>query len=94
MRVFDGQDRFLGQWVQENVFWKIRGPARRRRPAGRPHAAKNLRAWDFHVSVGDREAATIIKSWEGWARTAWTRADRYVVRINEPHGATCASCSS
>lgn len=24
LRVFDGQNRFLGQWVQQNVFWKIR----------------------------------------------------------------------
>jgi uncharacterized protein YxjI len=86
LRVFDGQDRFLGQWVQQNVFWKIRWTLLD--AAGRPVAhmkAANLRAWDFHVEVGGREAATIVKSWEGWARTAWTRADRYVIRINEQH---------
>lgn len=86
LRVFDGQDRYLGQWAQENVFWKIRWTLldAAGRPVARMHAA-NLRAWDFHVDVGGREAATIIKSWEGWARTAWTRADRYVIRINEHH---------
>ncbi len=86
LRVFDGQNRFLGQWVQQNVFWKIRWTLLD--AAGQPLAhmkATNLRAWDFHVEVGGREAATIIKSWEGWARTAWTRADRYVIRINEEH---------
>jgi hypothetical protein len=85
VRVFDGNDRFLGQWVQENVFWKIRWTLLD--AAGQPvsrMSAKNVRAWDFHVVVAGREAATIVKSWEGWARTAWTRADRYVVRINDP----------
>lgn len=86
LRVFDGHDRYLGQWAQENVFWKIRWTLldAAGRPVARMHAA-NVRAWDFHVDVGGREAATIIKSWEGWARTAWTRADRYVIRINEHH---------
>jgi hypothetical protein len=86
VHVFDGADRFLGTIRQENVFWKIRfqlvdaagnvvGGMR----------AQNVRAWDFqvHDSLG-REVATVIKSWEGWARTALTRADRYVVRIHEP----------
>jgi uncharacterized protein YxjI len=85
LHVFDGNDRYLGQWAQENVFWKIRWTLSD--AAGRPIArmqAANLRAWDFHVDVGGREGATVVKSWEGWARTAWTRADRYVVRVNAP----------
>ncbi len=28
--------------------------------------------------------ATVVKSWEGWGRTAFTRADRYAVRVHEP----------
>jgi hypothetical protein len=26
----------------------------------------------------------MVKSWEGWARTAFTRADRYVVQVHQP----------
>jgi hypothetical protein len=26
----------------------------------------------------------VVKSWEGWGRTAFTRADHYVVRVHEP----------
>lgn len=86
IHVFDGHDRFLGTIKQENVFWKIRFQLLD--PAGRVVGhlrAKNVRAWDFHVVDHlEREVGTIVKSWEGWARTAWTRADRYVLRIHEP----------
>jgi uncharacterized protein YxjI len=84
LHVFDGQNRFLGTWRQENVFWKIRFTLTD--ASGRPVArmkAANLRAWDFHIEANGREVATIVKSWEGWGRTAFTRADRYVVRVNE-----------
>lgn len=86
LEVFDADDRYLGKVKQQNVFWKINfqlvdavgnvvGHLR----------AKNVRAWDFHVEDAyGREVATVVKSWEGWARTAWTRADRYVLRIHEP----------
>lgn len=86
VHVFDGQDRFLGTIRQRNVFWKIRFDLLD--PAGRVVGhlrAENVRAWDFHVVDHlEREVGTIVKSWEGWARTAWTRADRYVLRIHEP----------
>ena len=85
LHVFDGDDRHLGTIRQRNVFWKIRfdlvdangevvGYLR----------AENVRAWDFEVVDRDeRPVAEVVKSWEGWARTALTRADRYVVRIGE-----------
>jgi hypothetical protein len=47
--------------------------------------AANVRAWDFHVEdAWGREVATIVKSWEGWGRSAWTRADRYVLKVHQP----------
>lgn len=84
LRVFAGDDRYLGTIQQENVFWKIRFMIydAQHRPVAQLRA-QNVRAWDFRVVAGDRELATIVKSWEGWGRTAFTRADRYVLRINE-----------
>ena len=85
LHVHDGTDRFLGTIRQRNVLWKIRfdlvdagggviGQLR----------AENLRAWDFQiVDRYERPVAEVVKSWEGWARTGLTRADRYVVRIGE-----------
>ena len=33
--------------------------------------AENLRAWDFKVyDLHQRVVATLVKTWEGWARTA------------------------
>jgi hypothetical protein len=86
LHVFDGTDRFLGTIRQLNIFWKVRfalvdaGGT----PVGHLRA-ENLRAWDFHVfDRYERRVATVVKSWEGWARTAFTRADHYVVRVHEP----------
>lgn len=85
VHVFDGQDHYLGTLRQENVFWKIRfeivdaagsvvGLMR----------AENLRAWDFEVrDAHGRSLATVIKSWEGWGKTAFTRADSYVIRVHQ-----------
>lgn len=85
MHVFDGDDRYVGTIRQENVFWKIRFQLLD--AAGNVVGgmrAENVRAWDFQIhDAYGHEIATVIKSWEGWARTALTRADRYVVRIHE-----------
>ena len=86
VHVFDGDDRFLGTIQQRNVWWKIRFGlvGADGREVGQLRA-ENLRAWDFHVyDAAGRCVATVIKSWEGWARTAVTRADRYVVRVHVP----------
>jgi uncharacterized protein YxjI len=86
VHVFDGSNRFLGSIVQQNVFWKIRFELRTPEGwvIGHMHA-ENVRAWDFAITDGTgREVAKVVKSWEGWARTAFTRADRYVARIHEP----------
>jgi uncharacterized protein YxjI len=90
VHVFDGHDRFLGTIRQDNMLWKIN--FKLLDPAGNLVGwlrAGNVRAWDFHIEdARGREVATVVKSWEGWGRTAFTRADRYVLRIHEPlpHG--------
>jgi uncharacterized protein YxjI len=85
LHVFDGADRFVGTIRQRNVFWKIRFELVD--AAGEVVGflrAENVRAWDFRVlDRYERPIAELVKSWEGWARTAFTRADRYAVRIGE-----------
>lgn len=86
LHVFSGADRYIGTIRQENVFWKIRFGLHDEhgRIVGQLRA-ENVRAWDFHVyDLHQRRLATVVKSWEGWARTALTRADRYVVRVHAP----------
>jgi hypothetical protein len=86
VHVFYGDNRYIGTIKQENVFWKIRFGLydAHGRVVGFLRA-ENLRAWDFKVyDLHQRTIATLVKTWEGWARTAFTRADRYVVRVHEP----------
>ena len=85
LHVFDGADRHLGTIRQRNVFWKIRFDLLDASGDVVGHLrAANVRAWDFEVvDRYERPVAEVVKSWEGWARTALTRADRYVVRIGE-----------
>lgn len=86
LHVFDGWNRYIGSIVQMNVFWKIRFQMRAWNGQVVGHLrAKNLRAWDFDIyDWHERVVASVVKSWEGWARTTFTRADRYTVRIHEP----------
>jgi hypothetical protein len=86
LHVFAGDNRYIGTIRQQNVFWKIRFSLHDEigRIVGHLRA-ENVRAWDFHIyDLDERPAATIAKSWEGWSRTAFTRADRYVVRVHQP----------
>jgi uncharacterized protein YxjI len=86
VHVFDGWNRYVGTIQQLNVFWKIRFELR----AANGQVvgflrAQNLRAWDFQVyDWHERIVATVVKSWEGWGRMVFSRADRYVLRIHEP----------
>jgi uncharacterized protein YxjI len=84
LHVFTGDDRHLGTIKQQNVFWKIRfGITAAGGATVGQLRAENLRAWDLTVyDTLDRPVATVLKSWEGWARTAFTRADHYVVRVH------------
>jgi hypothetical protein len=86
LHVFDGHNWFLGTIRQKNVFWKIRFEIVDLYGQVVGHLrAENLRAWDFEVlDRYGRRVANVVKSWEGWGRTAFTRADHYVVRVHEP----------
>lgn len=84
LNVFAGDNSYLGTIKQQNILWKIRFgiTASGGVPIGQLRA-DNLRAWDFSVyDTLDRCMANVVKSWEGWGRTAFTRADHYVVRIH------------
>jgi hypothetical protein len=76
----------IGTIRQRNVFGRIRFVLEA--VSGHVHGylrAENLRAWDFDlVDAVERPFGSIVKTWEGWGRTAFTRADCYVVRIDEP----------
>jgi len=53
------------------------------RPVGAVQA-ENWRAWDFAISdASGSEVARITKTWEGLARTLFTTADNYVVRVHQ-----------
>jgi uncharacterized protein YxjI len=83
--VGDGAGREIGQIVQKNVFGKIRfGFEVGGQEVGSLNA-ENWRAWDFNIQdASGAEVARIKKTWEGLARTMFTTADNYVVRIHRP----------
>jgi uncharacterized protein YxjI len=84
VHIFGTDNQFLGSILQQNVFGKIRFHLVD--AAGNRHGelkAEKLHAWDFQLSdAAGRNSASVIKSWEGWARTAFTKSDRYVVRVH------------
>ncbi|HEX2192891.1 MAG TPA: phospholipid scramblase-related protein [Acidimicrobiales bacterium] len=83
--VEDASGAEVGQIVQENVVGKIHfGLHAGGRKVGSLNA-ENWRAWDFNITdEGGGEVARIKKTWEGLAKTAFTTADNYVVRIHRP----------
>lgn len=83
--VGDGAGREIGQIIQKNVFGKIRfGFEVGGQEVGSLNA-ENWRAWDFNIQdASGTEVARIKKTWEGLARTMFTTADNYVVRIHRP----------
>lgn len=83
--VGDGAGREIGQIVQKNVFGKIRFGFEVGGTEVGSLSAENWRAWDFNVQDSNgTEVARIKKSWEGLAKTMFTTADNYVVRIHRP----------
>lgn len=83
--VGDASGREIGQIVQKNMIGKIRfGFEAGGREIGSLNA-ENWRAWDFNVlDESGTEIARIKKTWEGLARTMFTTADNYVVRVHRP----------
>jgi uncharacterized protein YxjI len=73
----------VGEIVQANVFGKIRFDLVANGQLVGAIQAQNWRAWDFSISdAAGTEVARITKTWEGLARTLFTTADRYVVRVH------------
>jgi uncharacterized protein YxjI len=73
----------VGEIVQANVFGKIRFDLVANGQLVGAIQAENWRAWDFAIAdAAGTEVARITKSWEGLARTLFTTADRYVVRVH------------
>jgi Scramblase len=75
----------VGRLVQQNAIGKIRfGLMVGDRQVGELRA-ENWRAWDFAiVDESGTEVARIKKTFEGIAKTMFTSADNYVVRIHRP----------
>ena len=83
--VGDGTGREIGQIVQKNMIGKIRFGFEVGGSEIGSLSAENWRAWDFGVSdASGTEIARIKKTWEGLAKTMFTTADNYVVRIHRP----------
>jgi len=82
--VQDGADGEIGQIVQQNVIGKIRFSLE---AGGQPVGsinAENWRAWNFNIQdQTGNEVARITKTWEGLAKTMFTTADNYVVKLQQ-----------
>lgn len=75
----------VGRLVQQNAFGKIRFALMAGTQQVGEMRAENWRAWDFAiVDSSGTEVARIKKTWEGLAKTMFTSADNYVVRIHRP----------
>ena len=75
----------VGEIVQQNVFGKINFSME---AGGRQVGmlkAENWRAWNFSiVDSNETEVARITKKWAGFAKAAFTTADKYVLEIHRP----------
>jgi uncharacterized protein YxjI len=73
----------VGEIRQENVFGHIHFAMEAGGQRVGAIKAENWRAWDFAiVDHTDTEIARITKTWEGLAKTLFTTADNYVLRIH------------
>ena len=73
----------VGRLVQQNAIGKIRFGLMAGTEQVGEMRAENWRAWDFAiVDATGAEVARIKKTWEGLAKTMFTTADNYVVRIH------------
>ena len=83
--VEDGAGRTVGEIVQQNAIGKIRFAMESDGVVHGSINAENWRAWNFNLrDAQDNEIARITKTWEGFAKTAFTTADNYVVQIHRP----------
>ncbi len=79
----DGRE--VGQLVQQNAIGKIRFDLVAGGGSVGSLHAENWRAWDFAIKDAmGVEVARIKKTFEGIAKTMFTTADNYVIRIHRP----------
>ncbi|HVX16707.1 MAG TPA: phospholipid scramblase-related protein [Acidimicrobiales bacterium] len=83
--VQDAQGNEIGQILQENRIGKIRfGYVVNGQKIGSLNG-ENWRAWKFNIrDETDAEIARVDKTWQGFAKAAFTSADNYVVQISRP----------
>ena len=75
----------VGRLEQQNAIGKIRFALMAGSQQVGELRAENWRAWDFAiVDASGTEVARVKKTWEGLAKTMFTTADNYVVRIHRP----------
>jgi len=75
----------VGRLVQENAIGKIRFAMVVGDQKWGSINAENWRAWNFSIrDHTEAEVARITKTWEGFAKAAFTTADNYVVQIHRP----------
>ncbi|MFT5224191.1 MAG: hypothetical protein ACI867_002523 [Glaciecola sp.] len=85
MLVESPQGQPLGQLVQQNAIGKIRFDMISQGQSIGSLNAENWRAWDFAIlDAAGTEVARITKTWEGLAKTMFTSADNYVVKVHRP----------
>lgn len=83
--VESGDGTEVGQIVQQNAIGKIRFDLVAGGRSVGSLNAENWRAWNFAILDGTgTEVARITKTWEGLAKTMFTTADNYVVKIHRP----------
>lgn len=85
VQVEDGAGRAVGEIVQQNMIGKIRFSLEAGGTTVGSLQGENWRAWNFGLQdETGTEVARITKTWEGLAKTMFTTADNYVVRIHRP----------
>ena len=83
--VQDGLGTELGAIVQQNAIGKIRFNLESGGQSVGSMNAENWRAWNFAILDAEgTEVARITKTFEGLAKTMFTTADNYVVKIHRP----------
>lgn len=84
-RITRGDGTEVGAVVQDNVFGKVHFSLEAGGKKLGSINAENWRAWNFNVTdAAGTEVARISKTWEGFAKTAFTTADNFVVQIHNP----------
>jgi uncharacterized protein YxjI len=86
-RITRGDGSEVGEVKQDNVFGKIHFSLEAGGSKVGSINAENWRAWNFSITdASGTEVARITKTWEGFAKTAFTTADNFVVQVHRPMG--------